>query len=283
MRWIACLFFLILLHSAYAELLVQDDMAQQLALPKPATRIISLAPDITEDLFAIGVGANVVGVIAGSDYPQAAKDKTIVGSYSGLDLERIITLQPDLIVTWSNAFARQILILRQLKIPVYVATPVQLEDVPRTIINLGILTGHQQQAFALAADFKQQLVTLNNQYHSNKPVKVFYQLGSYSLMTLNKKSWVNQVISLCGGQNIFADAKIIAPEVSWEAIINANPEIVLTDAKQLDWRNHWQAWPMIDAVKNKRLYSIDPDLIDRAGPRLIEGVKRICELIATER
>lgn len=273
------LVFFLVSNSAFAQCIVHDDTGKQLRLAIPAKRIISLAPDITENFYAIGAGPSIVGVIAGSNYPAVAKKKTIVGSFSGLDLERIISLKPDLIVTWGSSFARQIQILRNLHISVYVVMPVKLEDIPRTLLHLGCLTDHEKQAKIAATNFTKQLKQLKQQYQHAKHVKVFFQVGPYALLTLNKESWVNQAINICGGQNIFADAPIIAPEVSWEAVIHANPDVVINDSQQADWRQRWEKWPMINAVRNKRLYSIDSDLIDRAGPRLIEGVKRICNMI----
>lgn len=275
-------FFLLpltILQLSYGQCMVQDDAGQKLILNTPATRIISLAPDITENLFAIGAGENIVGVIAGSDFPAKAQFKALVGSYSGLDLEKMISLKPDLVVTWSNSFPRQISILRNLHIPIYVVAPVQLEDVPRTLNNLGCLTNHRQKASAIANRFSQQLLQLKSRYQNSKPHKVFYQLGPYSLMTLNKKSWVNQAISLCGGKNIFADLPMITPEVTWEALIIANPDIIIADSEHNNWQQKWRQWPMIAAVKNNRLFNVQPDLIERAGPRLIDGVKTLCGLI----
>ncbi len=267
---------LFLASNTHATCTVTDDAGNTITLAKPATRIISLAPDITENLFAIGAGASVVGVIAGSDYPAPAQHLPVVGSYTGLDLEKILGLHPDLIVTWGSTFLRQTLALKRMHIPVYVVTPVYLADIPHTQRQLGCLTGHAQQADHAATAFTNAIVQLQQQYQHNPPQKVFYQLGSYSLMTINKKSWINQAIELCGGKNIFADANVITPEVSWESVIAAAPEVILSDATQADWRKRWHPWQTIPAVAHSRLYNLNPDWIDRAGPRLIKGVAQIC-------
>lgn len=258
---------------------VTDDQKHVVQLEKPATRIISLAPDITEILFALGAGSQIVGVIAGSDYPLAAKNITLVGSYRGLDLERIVMLHPDLVINWSNNFFKQIAILKTLNIPVYTTAPQKLEDISHSLAVLGILTGKGQAGLAQAAQFNQSLNTLRKQYANAPQYSVFYQLGSYGLLTINKESWINQVITLCHGHNIFAQVRNITPMVSLEAVLNANPQVIITDSKDPNWTENWKKWHKIEAVRNGSLYAIPPEWIDRAGPRLLWGAKRMCEQI----
>lgn len=257
---------------------VIDDSGATIHIDKPATRIVSLAPDVTETLFAIGAGQHVVGVISGSDYPASAKQIPQVGSYSGLDLERIIALQPDLVIVWGQTFAKQITILKKMGILVYIEEPKQLEDIPKTMDKLSILTGRQAIAKPIIQQFNNRLEALRHRAQP-KSITVFYQLGDYSLMTINKDSWINQVISLCGGRNIFENAKTAAPAVDWEAVVVANPQIIISDSSNPDWKKQWQHWPEMSAVKNKQLFTIPPDLIERAGPRLIEGATQICRLL----
>ncbi len=248
-----------------------------------AIRIISLAPDITETLFAIGAGSQIVGVIKGSDYPAQAAGLPVVGSYSGLDLERILSLHPDLVMTWGNGFARQLAVLRRLHIRVYMTNPRQLEDIPAAMRTFGGLTGHVTQANQQAAAFEAELARLKAHYQRQTPVAVFYQLGGYSLMTINHDSWINQVITLCGGHNVFAEAVTAAPEVSWEAVVQANPEVVISDSAEQGWETRWQRWPAISAVKHHRLYTVHPDWIDRAGPRLVKGAAEVCGYLEASR
>lgn len=269
----------LLAGSLHAETMV-DDINHPITLQKPAQRIISLAPDITEILFVIGAGSSVVGVISGSDYPVAAKTIPIVGSYTGLDLERILLLRPDLIITWSHTFDRALLTLKRFGIPVYVTLPHQLQDVAHTMQQLGVLTGHEKQSDQVAKQYLSQLNQLKIRYKKKLPVSVFYQIGDYSLITINKKSWINEAITVCGGRNVFANAIAAAPEVSWEAIVTANPEVIISDATNANWSSRWQAWPKISAVQHKKLYNINSDLLERAGPRLIKGVERLCQFLS---
>lgn len=256
---------------------VIDDAGKSLTSSKPAQRIISLAPDVTEILFAIGAGPQVVGVIAGSDYPEAAKKKQLVGTYSGLDLERVISLQPDLVIVWGNTFPREISVLRKMGIPIYVSKPRDITDIAHTMKNLGAITGQAEKASQSAEQFNQQLNALKQRYQQRQPtLRVFYQIGAYNLFTINKDSWINQAIEFCGGQNIFAATTSASPQVSWEAIVVAKPEVVVTDTKNVDWQKRWQRFPDIPAVKQKHMCAIEADLIDRAGPRLVQGVEQIC-------
>lgn len=266
--------------QVHASITVTDDTNQLIILTKPAERIVSLAPDITEILFAIGAGHKVVGAIAGSDFPAAAKQITQVGSYSGVDLEKVLALQPDLIITWGETFSRQLGALTQFGIPVYKNVPRFLEDVPHAMTNFGLLAGVEKQAKAEADIFLNRLAVLKIQA---KPIRVFYQVGAYSLITINKKSWINQVIELCGGQNIFSEAPSITPRVDFEAVITANPDVIISDAKDAHWKLRWQKWLQVTAVKQGLLFSIDPDWIDRAGPRLLKGAEKMCAILQRAR
>ncbi len=282
-RLVSILFSIVFWMPAFADTMyvseVADDTGTQIKLAQPAKRIVSLAPDITEILFAIGAGPHIVGVIKGSDSPVAARNITKVGDYSGIDVEKIIELHPDLIITWGLTFSRQLSIFKELHIPVYTTEPHQLEDIPKTMQSLGELTGLKSEANKVVNNFKKYLVQLRQRYQSEKPIKVFYQIGGYGLMTINKDSWINQIITLCGGQNVFVNAKTIAPEVNWEAIVAANPDVVIASSEISTWKNAWQKWPEIAAVRQQYLFTINPDLIERAGPRILEGATQMCEYL----
>lgn len=268
--------------QAAAVCVVTDDTGQQLSLAKPATRIIVLTPDLVENMFAIGAGKRVIGVINGSDYPEAANKINKVGSYSGVDLERIVTMHPDLIVTWKYAFQRQITALRQFGIPVYVAAPTKLADVPAQMRKLGCLTGEVKQAEIAARQFEGDIGKLSVAVTS-KPASVFFQIDRRALFTVNKDSWINQVIELCGGKNIFADARNVSLEVSREAVLSANPDVIMHGDHDDEWKLSWQSWPEVKAVRQKKLFTLNPDWIARAGPRLALGAKQICGYLMAAR
>jgi iron complex transport system substrate-binding protein len=242
-----------------------------------AQRVISLAPDLTETLFAIGAGASVVGVVSGSDYPSAVKHVTVVGSYSGLDLEKIMALRPDLIVAWGGLFSRQLSVLKALGIPVYASNPQRLEDQAVIMRQLGHLTGNDKRANEQALVYLQRLAQLRQAYQGVKRRTVFYQIGAYSLVTINKDSWISQIISLCGGDNVFANAVTIAPTVSWEAVVAADPQVIMSDTMQTDWKKRWQAWSSMTAVKRHNMVTVEADLIERLSPRVLDGALQLCK------
>ncbi len=268
---------------AYAACTVRDDAGNIIKLNHHATRIISLAPDITETLFAIGAGEKVVAVMSGSDYPAKALQIPRIGSYASLDLEKIIALKPDLIITWDHLFVRDLQILKNMGISVYVNKPERLDDVARSMRLFGCLAGTEKVANKVAHEFLTKLTALTQHDAHSKPVTVFYQIGPYSLMTVNKQSWINQAIDLCGGRNVFANAPSIATEVSLEAVLTSQPQIIIAASTDQDWQRRWQRYPSMIAVQNHLLFTVPPDWINRAGPRLLAGVAKICSFIDLSR
>ncbi|VVC75268.1 Vitamin B12-binding protein [Aquicella siphonis] len=269
--------------AAHAVCSVADDYHHLVQLKQPARRVVSLAPDITEILFAIGGGERIAGVIQGSDYPPAARQLPLVGSYQGIDLEKIISLRPDLIVVWGNSFARPLEVLKKMGVPVYVSEPRQISDVPRTMQNLGCLLGQQEKAQDAANAYNQRLARFAKQYQHVSRLRVFYQIGFPALITINKNSWISEIITLCGGVNVFADTRFPAPEVSRESVMAADPQVILSDADQAGWKTEWLKWPGISAVRNGQLFTIPADLIDRPGPRLLQGMERVCQSLQQAR
>lgn len=269
--------------SVHAVCRVTDANGSVLLLKKPAQRIISLTPDLTEILYYIGAGQQVAGVIDASDYPSQVKALPTIGSFAGIDIEKIYSLNPDLIVTWGTMFSRSLASIKKLGIPVYVNDPHRFADIEKTMLDLGCLTGHTETTKTQVMRYDQQLKQLQKRYANHSTSKVFFQIGDYSLFTINKTSWINEAISICGGKNIFQNMRFAAPQVTWEAVITANPQIVLSDATSLDWRKRWQQWPQISAVKQQALFAIPPDLIERASPRVLDGVKLMCDRIEQSR
>jgi len=267
----------IICQSSFA-IEVKDDAGNTVTLPEHAKRVVSLAPDITEILFAIGANEKIVGVIAGSNFPLAANSLPAVGSYAGLDQEKIYSLHPDLIVTWKGNFSSQLNFFRAQHIPIYVVHPQQLADVMQTMRHLGILLGIKPTAEQAAHYYQQQLEHLVTNYHYQKKVTVFYQIGP-SLFTINRDSWINQAIDFCGGENIFAALPFSSLEVDEEAVIAANPNVIISDGTGNNSQSRWLKFTQMDAVQHKQLYTVPADLIERAGPRLILGVQKICEII----
>lgn len=269
------LFLLFFVCNSLWACVVKDDTGQELQFKQPAKRIISLSPDLTEILFAIGAGNKIVGVVQGSDFPSAAKEIRVVANYHSVDAEAILALQPDLIVAWTEtSFTRQ---LKQLHIPIYYSHQQRILDIPETMQRLACLTGNQLQGKLVAEKFLQHYQKLKEQYSHRPKITVFYQVWSKPLMTITRKSWINEVIELCGGDNIFANLKGTAPEVNVEAVIKADPQVMLgTDLK------FWYKWPQLAAVSQHRVYEIDTALIERAGPRILCGAQNLCKTLWNE-
>lgn len=272
-------------HAAHAAVTVKDDTGATVTLPAPAQRVVSLSPHATELLFAAGAGDKVVGVVAYSDYPEAARKLPRVGDNSALDLERILALKPDLIVVWMHGNSqRQVEALRQLKLPVFYSEPKHLTDLPAAIETLGTLMGTPVKAQASAEAFRARYEALRKQFASRPPVPVFYQVWTQPLMTLNGTHMVSDVIRLCGGVNVFADEPALVPRVSVEAVLAKQPEAMFTATpgatksdKPLATLDSWRKWPQLPAVAHNNLFGIDGDLINRPSPRILDGARTMCE------
>jgi iron complex transport system substrate-binding protein len=256
---------------------VVDDLGRVVKLQNPAKRIVSLAPDITENLFAVGAGDHIVGVMQGSDYPLAAKKIRVVAQYNAIDSETILRLKPDLIVAWTDGVS--VSQWEKWGIPVFFSRPKKLTDIPVTLKKLGCLVGNEKIANEAAKSYLERYSQLSKQYTQTMPVTVFYQIWSNPLMTVTKQSWIGEAITFCGGKNIFADLKGVSPEVSIESIVVANPDTIVSADKSEEWKKSWQPWNSLRAVKQHLLVSMDPDLIARASPRLLDGVSQLCRSI----
>jgi iron complex transport system substrate-binding protein len=278
-KLICCLFWLLSL-PAIAQIIARDDANQTLTLPKPAQRVISLSPAQTELLFAAGGGQYVVGVVRFSDYPEAAARIPLVGDAQGVDIERIITLKPDLIVAWREGNNdQQLEQLHRLGLPLFSGQPRHVENIPDSIITLGRLMGTEAQALAAAAQLRQQLIGLKQKYARRLPIRVFYQIGDQPLFTLNGQHIVNDAIQLCGGVNIFANLSALAPQVDQEAVLRQDPEVIIGADDNHHAANDmamWRRYPALSAVKYHNLFLIEGDFMNRPGPRMIAGVAKLC-------
>lgn len=269
---------LLAVNFSYATITVIDDGGNTLSLPTSAKRIISLAPHTTELLFAAGAGKNIIGVSSFSDFPPEASRITSVGSSTQLDIERIVSLRPDLVVAWkSGNSARQIARLRQLGIAVFESEPQTLDQIASSIERLAVLAGTEEAAGTAAAAFRQQLNSLRTQYQQRSSVSVFYQVWSKPLMTLNGSHLVSQVLHMCGGKNSFAQLPQIAPTITTESVVRANPEVIFVSDESTDTIKRWQQFVNLTAVKRNNIFNINSTLMNRAGPRILSGAKQLCE------
>jgi iron complex transport system substrate-binding protein len=271
-----------------APLAVTDDRGKTIELSAPAKRIIALAPSITELMFAAGAGDTLVGVVRFSDYPPPAKSITSVGDASRVDLERIVALQPDLVVAWkSGNQTADIERLEQLGQQVYVMEPEKLEDIPRLLRTIGTLADREMAANAAAERYEHKVGELQQRYAARPPVRVFYEIWHAPLMTVNGDHMISAVIRLCGGINVFDDVPVLTPVVSLESVIAARPQVVVgggSATTAAEFAAQWQqAARPYAALAGLHAVYVEPDLIQRQTPRILEGARVICEQLENVR
>ena len=278
-------------NFASADVSVVDDTGATVRLVQPARRIVSLAPHMTETLFAAGAGERMVGAVEYSDYPEAAKKLARVGGYSRFDLEAVAALKPDLVVAWqSGNAAAHLEKLRALGFPLYISQPNRIEDVASEIERLGVLAGTSVAANAVAGQFRERLAGLQKRYAGRPAVRTFYQIWKQPLMTIGGKQIISDVVRLCGGENVFAALSTMAPTVTVEAVIAANPEAIIASGmggveanSRPEWLDDWKRWTSITAVARDNLFFVQPELIQRHTPRLLDGAERLCQHLETTR
>ncbi|MGA1561838.1 MAG: cobalamin-binding protein [Gammaproteobacteria bacterium] len=281
------LFFVCAPFSVVSAQAITDDAGRSWESSKPAQRIISLAPDFTEILFAIGAGDRVIGAVDYSDFPDAARSIPRIGSSARFDFERIISLQPDLILAWRGGNpAAQIEGLRALKLPVFELQTRRLQDVPRVTRTIGQLVGESEAAENTATLFEASISNLRQRYASRRALPVFYEIWHQPLQTIGGEQILTEVLALCGGHNIFAELESLAPQVSLEAVMQLEPEVILFTpevGKLAESKARWRAWNAIPAVERDQMYALDPDLLHRAGPRLVQGAEQLCQALEQAR
>ena len=280
------LFALLLLSSsatATASVSVVDDAGRTVTLARPAQRIVSLAPHVTELLFAAGAGTALVGAVRHSDFPAAAKQVPLVGDYNALSLETLLSLKPDLIVAWQSGNpAAALERLLKFNLPVFLSEPRQLEDIATNLERLGVLAGVATAAHRASAAFRGQLAQLRARYADKAPVTVFYQVWDRPLITLNGQHMISAVLELCGGKNVFASLPVLAPEVGMESVLAADPQVIITSGSASSTDHGLEQWarrPTLRAVRNQQLYFIEPDTLQRSTPRILLGTAEICRVL----
>jgi iron complex transport system substrate-binding protein len=288
LRLTAALFALITVAAPLrAEVIAEDDAGRRVSLAQSAHRIVSLAPHVTELLFAAGAGEHVVGAVAYSDYPDAARTLPRVGGSGNVDIEAVAALKPDLVIAWkSGNQATHLEKFAALGIAVYVNEPRSLDDVAHSLETFGRLAGTERSGRAAAEAFRARRAALAQRYGKRPPVRLFYQIWNSPLMTVNDEHLISDVIRLCGGENVFGGLAQLAPTISVESVLAANPEAITASGmgeSRPDWLDQWKRWPMLAASKAGNLYFIPPDLMQRHTPRILDGAERLCGFLEAAR
>jgi iron complex transport system substrate-binding protein len=282
--------FVLLLGASFAAnaaITVVDDAGRRVTLARPAQRVISMSPHVTELLFAAGGGSRIVGAMNYSDYPAEARSIPMIGSDNQIDLERVVALKPDLLIVWASGnTARQIEQLASLGIPVFRSEPNKLDQVADNLLRFGQLLGTEPVAQQAADSFRGKIAGLARRYGTRPVVPMFYQVWDRPLYTLNGQHIVSDAIRLCGGRNIFAGLPVIAPEVSIEAVLQQDPEVIIAGDENAPGERGvgiWKPYKSMTAVKRGNLYTQNGELLTRPGPRVAQGAAELCERLEQAR
>jgi len=261
-----------------------DDTGRRVYLAKPARRVVSLAPSVTEILFAVGLDAEVVGVTTFCDYPLQARAKPKVGSATP-NLEAVLGVKPDLIVGNKDFIRPDVLAkLEQLKISVFILAPKTVEDILIHIGTIGRLVGRDREARSVVQGLRDRLGAIRARTASVRPVRVFYVVNTDPLISVGSGSFIHQMLELAGGENIVGQTAAPYPKVSLEEVLRRDPEVLLfpvgasegiPEAEQQRWRK----WPTLSAVAHNRLHQVKAELVNRPGPRVVEGIEALAKAI----
>ncbi len=268
--------------------IVTDQLGRKITLPDNPQRVISLAPSITEIIYALGQQHRLKGVTLFSDYPDAAKKLPTVGSYVHLDLEKIVALRPDLCIAIKDGNPKGVIDrLDSLKIPVYAVDPKNLDSVMETLQEIAQLLGADDTAEFLIRRMKSRIgrVTSRVATTDSRP-RVFFQIGISPIISVGSDTFIHEIIVLAGGKNL-AEGRIPYPRFSQEQVLGLSPEVfILTSMARTGAfekvKAKWERWPQLDAVRSGRIHLVDSNLFDRPSPRLVEALEVMARLIHPE-
>ena len=271
-------------HAHAAPISVRDDSGAQVVLPAPAHRVITLAPNLTELVFAAGAGARLVGVDSASDYPPEARALPRIGDAAGIDLERVIASRADLILGWwSGNKPGDLARLRKLSIPVFLSEPRSLDDVPRSLRIVGALLDSQTVAQAQALAFERRLAAIRAQHAHGRTLSVFVEIWQQPLMSVSGAHLVSDVLRTCGARNIFAGLQALAGPVALEQLLVADPDAIVSATGFEEDVGSWQRLRSVRAVRAGRILRVDPDQLTRATPRILDATEQVCEWLERAR
>ncbi|WP_428242532.1 cobalamin-binding protein [Gynuella sp.] len=262
---------------------VVDDTGRKLTFVGPVKAIVSLVPHATEQLFEIDAGDLIVGAGAYSNYPEAAKAIPRVGDYYTLNLEQIVSLKPDLIIALPDGpTLQQLEQLQQLGYKVFYSDPKNLQQIESSLITFAHLTNRIVQADERVQRYRTELAALRQSYQSRRRMRVFYQVWHEPIYTISGNSFINEVIEICGGVNIFKDLELPAPQIGIESVIAGRPEVIISQSGHRG-DSVFPDFDEIPAVHHHALYSISADDIGRPTVNIIKGITSMCHSIESAR
>jgi iron complex transport system substrate-binding protein len=246
--------------------------------PGPAERVVSLAPNLTELLFTVGAGAQLVAVSAWSDYPREVLKLPVVGDAFTVDQEQLALSNPDLLLVWESGTPAHVVDdLQDLGYNVVRIRTRSLDDIADALLQIGELTGHVAEAEKAAAAYRGELQSLRDRYSNAPLIRVFYQVAARPLYTINNEHYISELISVCGGENIFEDLSELAPTVDVEAVVDRDPEVMLASTEAGDDAFvEWERWPGMSANRIGNHFLLPADEIGRASTRVIIAGNAMC-------
>jgi len=263
--------------------LVVDDLGRLVAINGTPQRIVSLAPANTEILFALGLGEKVVGVTEFCNHPPEALDKEKVGGYYPPDIEKIIALNPDLIFATDIHRHEVIPALEEKGFTVFALAPQTLDEVLESIQKAGTVTGKEEEALELVDEMESKIAEIEEKTSElEERPRVFYITWHDPLWTVGRQTWIDDLITIAGGANIFSQYFQSGAMVELEWVISLNPEIIIASQWSFEWANNATELELTDARKNGRIYQSEDDLVQRSGPRLVNALEWFAYFIHPE-
>jgi iron complex transport system substrate-binding protein len=272
-------FFVVFCSGVSCALTVTDETGRRVNVSRTPQRIVSLAPGITETLYALGLDDKIAGVTTFCDWPVAARKKPRIGGFSNPSIEKIVALKPDLIIATADGNRKDtVQQLARLGLPVYVINPLNINGFLRSILHIGEITNREKNAGQLVEKNKKRLNNVSAQIRHKKKPRVFFQLGLEPVFTVGRGTLINEVIELAGGVNVAGHDTARYPIYSAEGIMGTSPEIIIfapmvNDKNFTAVKRFWQNLGEISAVKNNKIYPMDADLINRASPRIFDAIE----------
>ncbi|MER2102953.1 MAG: cobalamin-binding protein [Pseudomonas atacamensis] len=247
-----------------------------------ALRVVSLAPSLSEIVVELDSADLLVGVLDAGERPAAIADVPSVGRYGQLDMERLLSLKPDLLLLWPGSVgAGQRDQLKRLNIPTFVAEPHTLMQLAAQIEAIAEQLGRPERGAKRAAELRKQLDGLRQRYRRDVPLRVFYQVWDKPLYTVGGGQIISDALEVCGARNVFAELNLPAPQVSIEAVLQRDPEVIVAgDQAQL---GAWKTWPQVAAVRQGRLLLVSDKGLERPSGQMISATAKLCQLIAPDR
>jgi iron complex transport system substrate-binding protein len=251
----------------------------------PAQRIVSLAPHLTELAYTAGAGDRILATVEYSNHPEAARELPRIGDAFRVDLERLLALKPDAVLVWESGTPKPTVErIRSLQLRVISFQTQRLEHVATVLREIGRLAGTSEVAERAAADYERRIQELRERYRDRPPLRVFIEVDDRPLYTVNGQQIMSELVELCGGRNVFADLNELAPAISIESVIAANPQVIVsTDDTVPDSAATWGRWRHIEAVRTGNVYTLRSDDIARATTRLMVAAESVCRTLDTAR